>query len=73
METDKTNRKGWKMSKKKEIKIGETVEWVKTIKRGRTVTFEKKEGEAVAFRIVRQVLVKSHGKQQWIDMEEVVK
>ena len=61
------------MSDKKEIKLGETVEWVKTIKRGRTVTFEKKEGKAVAFRTVRQVLVKSCGKQTWIDMEEVGK
>ena len=61
------------MNDKKEIKIGETVEWVKTIKSGRTVTFEKKEGEAMAFRTVRQVLVKSRDKQSWIDMEEVGK
>ena len=61
------------MSEKKEIKIGETVEWVKTVKRGRTVTFEKKEGKAMEFRTVRQVLVKSRGKQSWIDMEEVEK
>ena len=51
--------------------IGEKVEWVKTIRSGKTVTFEKKEGKAVAFRIVRQVLVASRGKQTWVDVENV--
>ncbi len=43
------------MSEKKEIKIGETVEWVKTVKSGRTVTFEKKEGK-IRYKLPRNII-----------------
>ena len=39
------------------------MEWVKTVRSGKSITFEKKEGKAVAFRTVRQVLVESRGKE----------
>ena len=54
---------------KKEIKVGDEVEYISQKRIGKTVTFETKKGKAVKFRTVNQVLIQDGKTLKWIDID----
>jgi hypothetical protein len=53
--------------------IGETINYVDTKRRGKTIELEKRQGEIIQLRTLRQALVKDGKKTVWVDLNLIHK
>lgn len=56
---------------KKKHQVGDKIRYVRASRKGKTITFETRDGIVQGTRLVYQVLVEDHGKRVWVDDEKV--